>query len=485
MIPTLRRELHFDDRVVACFADRPPNLVAMLEQAFRTHPTNDAVVDTTRRLTFAELDRLTAGLARHLQDQGLERGDRLGLQLPNGWPFVALLVAALRAGIVPVPLNPRATGSDVAFILADCAAKALATSQPDKAPPGLPRLPADPESLEAHAINANAAPVRLREEDPAVLLYTSGTTGRPKGAILTHLNLVHTCLHYRLHFGLGPTDKALLAVPGAHVTGLAALIFAPLASAGTVLALESFDVTAFLEMAAAERMTWTILVPAMYNLCLLRANLRDYDLAHWRIGAYGGAPMPEATIQALGRQLPALALVNAYGATETTSPTTLVPLDDGGRHTASVGQPVACAEVRIMDDDGREVPEGQLGEVWIKGPMVVPGYWNRPDETAKAFTAGFWRSGDVGSMEQGYLRLYDRKKDLINRGGYKVFSIEVENVLQTHPAVADAAVIPAPDPVLGELVHAFVHLEHEVTGKDLRTHCAKYLADYKLPDTFT
>lgn len=486
--PRLRDELHFADRVVRCYADRPADVVALLEAAVAAGPNDDAVVDGEVRLSFAELWRAAAGVAVELAALGFAQGDRLGVLLPNGWPFVVVIVGAWRAGVVPVPISTRATPADIAFLVGDCSARAVVVdpAMAERLPLDASPVLTDPARLERWRQGGTPGPVARREEDTALLLYTSGTTGRPKGAMLTDLNLVHSCLHFRHVFGLTSADRAVLAVPATHVTGIVGLVLTPLAAGGTVLVLPSFDACGFLELAARERMTWTILVPAMYNLCLLRARLADYDLGAWRIGCYGGAAMPEATIEALARELPHLALANAYGATETTSASTLMPLDDGGAHASSVGRAVPCAEVRIMDDEGREQEPGATGEVWIRGPMVVPGYWQRPDETARAFRGGFWRSGDIGALDaEGYLRVFDRKKDLINRGGYKVYSVEVENTLLAHPAIADAAVVPAADPVLGEKVHAFVQVRTPVDAATLRAHCAACLADYKVPDDFT
>jgi acyl-CoA synthetase (AMP-forming)/AMP-acid ligase II len=331
-------------------------------------------------------------------------------------------------------------------------------------------------------------PPSAGEEATGIILYTSGTTGRPKGAMLTHLNIVHSCLHYRACFGLGPDDRSALVVPASHVTGLIGLIFALLAAGGCLVLLDRFDAAGFLAVAARERVTHTIMVPAMYNLCLLRAEFDPAALAAWRIGAYGGAPMPEATIARLAEALPNLTLVNAYGATETTSPTTLMPFGATAARPDSIGLVVPCGEVRIMDPQGREVPAGEPGEIWIAGPMVVPGYWNRPEATAREFAAGFWRSGDLGSMDtDGFLRIHDRIKDMINRGGYKVFSAELENVLAHHPKVAEVAAVARPDPVLGERVQVFVVARGAAppTLEELRAFAAGHLADYKLPDGLT
>jgi O-succinylbenzoic acid--CoA ligase len=225
----------------------------------------------------------------------------------------------------------------------------------------------------------------------------------------------------------------------------------------------------------------------MYQLCLMHESFAHADLQHWRIGGYGGAPMPVATIDALTERLPQLTLLNAYGATETTSPTTMMPMGRTRDKADSVGVVLPAAEVRVMDDDGREVAPGETGELWIAGPMVVPGYWANPQATASSFTAGFWHSGDLGSVDaQGYVRVFDRKKDMLNRGGYKIFSVEVENVLMALPGMVEAAIVGRPCPVLGERVHAFVHAPGVLWDEAaLQAHCAARLADYKVPESVT
>jgi O-succinylbenzoic acid--CoA ligase len=205
-----------------------------------------------------------------------------------------------------------------------------------------------------------------------------------------------------------------------------------------------------------------------------------------RIGGYGGAPMPPATIARCAEQLPQLELMNLYGATETTSPATIMPAAWSASRADSVGLPVACADIVVVDADGRAVGAGESGELWIGGPMVVRGYWNDAQATAREFTAGYWHSGDIGSIDaDGFVRVFDRSKDMINRGGYKIYSAEVEAVLIAHPAVVEAAVVARPCPVLGERVHAFVCLREggDAGAEALRAHCAAQLADYKVPET--
>jgi long-chain acyl-CoA synthetase len=224
----------------------------------------------------------------------------------------------------------------------------------------------------------------------------------------------------------------------------------------------------------------------MYTLCLLCDDFASRDLRSWRIGGYGGAPMPVTTIDALAARLAGLTLLNAYGATETTSPT-MMPMGLTRGHADSVGVALPAADIRAMDEAGREVAPGDTGELWIGGPMVVSGYWANPEATAASFTAGWWHSGDLGSVDaQGFVRVFDRKKDMLNRGGYKIYSAEVENVLMAWPGVVEAAVIGRPCPVLGERVHAVLHAPGiDADDEALRRHCNEHLADYKVPESFT
>ncbi|MEX2520911.1 MAG: class I adenylate-forming enzyme family protein, partial [Paracoccaceae bacterium] len=460
----LRAEAHFANRLIRCYQGRPSSIAAMLGRVADAHPHGDALVGGQRRFSHAELDGLAGGLASGLMAQGVRPGDRVGLLVRNRWRFVLGLLAIIRAGAIAVPIPTRSSAPETAYILDDAEARLVICDD------GLERLLPEtvasvmtgddgPGGFDAMAAAAPIAAYGAAEEDVAVILYTSGTTGRPKGAMLTHLNIVHSCIGYAEAFALGPEDRTVVAVPASHVTGLIAGVFAPLSVGGAVVMLEKFDVEGFLTLAAAERMSFTVMVPAMYNLCLLRARLSDYDLSAWRVGAFGGAPMPVATIERLGAALPNLTLAQAYGATETTSPATIMPLGGQISRPDSVGAPVPAADIRVMDAKGRELHAGESGEIWIAGPMVVPGYWRMPEKTAESFHSGYWKSGDIGRMDEGgFLHIHDRLKDMINRGGYKVYSAEVENALSFHRGVAEAAVVSRPDPILGEKTHAFVHL---------------------------
>jgi long-chain acyl-CoA synthetase len=256
------------------------------------------------------------------------------------------------------------------------------------------------------------------------------------------------------------------------------------ACAGALIIVAEFKAAEYLKVAARERITYTVMVPAMYNLCLLQADFDRYDLSAWRIGGYGGAPMPIATIEKLAAKIPGLKLINAYGATETTSPSTLMPGELTAAHIDSVGLPCPGVRIVVMDADGRELPGGEIGEIWIGGAQVIKGYWNNPKATAEGFTGGFWHSGDLGSIDaDNFVRVFDRQKDMINRGGLKIYSAEVESVLASHASVVESAIIAKPCPVLGERVHAVVVTRDDVSLDALRSWCAERLSDYKVPET--
>ena len=524
-LPAIGHEARYGDRIVRCFAERARSVHETFAASVHAYPDADALVDGATRWSYTALDAQVGRLAAGLRALGIGRGERVALLLSNRAEFVVALYATQRLGAVTVPLSIREPGPGLAYMLAQCGARAIvhdvdlaervpgpdampgllriATTVNTEAPAcGLPLVEALAlaerarwataggadtlvayESLLAHG--ALDEPVAVDEEDTAIILYTSGTTGRPKGAMLTHLSIVHSLMHFRLGMALAPATRTILAVPASHVTGVVAIIGAAIAAAGATIVMPEFKASRFLALAARERLTYTILVPAMYKLCLLDPSFDRHDLGAWRVGGFGGAPMPAATIDELARRLPGMGLMNAYGATETSSPVTMMPAQFTRTNLDSVGLVLPCADVLVMDDAGRECAPGETGELWIGGPMVVPGYWDNPEASAREFTAGYWRSGDLGSVDaDGFVRVFDRKKDMINRGGYKIYSVEVENLMVAYPGVVEAAVVSQPCPVLGERVHAVVHADDaELDLAKLRAWCAERLADYKVPET--
>jgi long-chain acyl-CoA synthetase len=492
-MPLMREEAHYGDRVVQCFAERPSSLHAMFEATLAAHGEREALVFEGRRWSYRELGAEAARVAAGLALRGIAKGDRVVLYLGNLPEFIVVLYALQRLGAIVVPVNTREQKPGLEYLLNQCGAKgviyeaALAERLPDATacPSTTVRIATGVEFdvLKTHGECATCAEVN--EEDTALILYTSGTTGRPKGAMLTHLNVVHSAMHFEACMRLTSADRSALAVPASHVTGVVAVIATMLRIGGAVILMREFKAAQYIRDAATERVTYTVLVPAMYNLILMQPEFEQLDLSNWRVGGYGGAPMPVATIDALTKKLPGLILTNAYGATESTSPATCMPVGDTRAHADTVGVTVPCGHIIIADDAGRELPRGSTGEIWIGGPMMVKGYWDNPEATAREFTAGFWHSGDLGSMDEpGYVRVFDRKKDMLNRGGYKIYSVEVENVLMALPGVVEVAIIGKPCPVLGERVHAFINTtDATVTLDAVRAHCAANLADYKVPET--
>lgn len=496
---TLRDERHYGDRVFPCHADRPKSLAALFAATLARHGAAEALVAGGHRLSYAELDRLAGTVAGNLLARGIGAGDRIALLLCNCPEFLIYALAAIRIGAIAVPLGARLKAPELDYALNDCGAAALvyeseyAGNLPN--PSALPalrlRILIDGAAAGAEPGSAFLAPSPappphpVDEDDTAVILYTSGTTGQPKGALLTHLGIIHSATNFVACLGLlEGGERAVLTVPASHVTGLVALLFTMLRCGGCTVMMREFKARDFLALAAAERLTYTLMVPAQYALCLMQPDLAGYDLSSWRIGAFGGAPMPEATIAALARTWPDLVLVNGYGATETTSPTALMPLGLNTAHPDSVGRIVPGGSIRIVDDGGRDVALGEAGEIWIKGAMVAPGYWKRLDADRAEFSDGFWHSGDIGALDAGgFLRVLDRKKDMINRAGYKIYSAEVENVLLHHPAIIEAAIVGSPDTVLGERVKAFIRSSDAgLDAAAVRAFCAERLADYKVPE---
>ena len=497
-----RTETHFG-RQMTCFARRPETLAALFADTVRHGPHRAALVED-RTITYAELDALAAQVACGFHARGLRRGDRIAVLLGNCWEFAAAFLACTRSGIIVVPIGVRQQRAELEFFLNDCGATAIlfeaALSQivPSARDVATLRIRiavhGDVASAEPFAALLQSPPLpeplpALNEDDTAVILYTSGTTGKPKGARLTHLGMIHSALTFARCYGLDGNDRGLAAVPLSHVTGLVAIMLTMFATGGcAVLMRRDFKVTEFLDLMSRERITYTLVVPTIYTLCVMHPDFASYDLSAWRVGGFGGAPMPVPTIEALAKKLPNLELLNAYGATETTSPATAMPPADWRGHLDSVGKAVPCGDIKVIDDAGNCVAPGEPGELLIAGPMVVPGYWNRPDANASEFVDGYWRSGDIGSMdESGFVKVFDRKKDMLNRGGFKVFCAEVENVICGLDGVAECAIIGRPDPVLGERVHAIVvpSTTGAVSQHAVQSYCAARMADYKVPEIVT
>ena len=324
---------------------------------------------------------------------------------------------------------------------------------------------------------------RLSSDSLASIMYTSGTTGLPKGAMLSHGNIFTNARNAGAHLGYREEDITLIVVPLFHVTGLHSQLVAFFYAGGTCALMRSYNTARMIELMEKHEVTATFKVPTMYTLLLVNEALERCDLGALRLAAYGGAPMAPETIIQLQKRL-GVDLHNCYGLTEATSLVTVLPACDALRKAGSIGLATSGTRLKVVDHTGRETAVNEVGELCVKAPIVVSGYWNKPEATAENIRDGWLHTGDFARIDpEGFVFVVDRKKDMINRGGEKVFSIEVESALVTHPKVLEAAVVPRPHSIFGEVVHAFVILSPgaQAEEEEIIAHCQGRIADFKVP----
>ena len=484
--PPMRHEAHYGSRVIECFAERPRNLHELLALAAARDPAGEALVAGARRMSWGDVRDAAETAAKAISANGVRAGDRVVMVMGNRPDFIITLFALFRLGAVAVPVSFRASRPEVDYAVANTTARLVLhdTDLAHLVPDGLEGRGCRAVAFDALEGTGPLPETLPGEEEVALILHTSGTTGKPKGAMLSHMALIHAALYYEACFGLTASDRVVISVPFNHVTAIAALSSVTIRAGATLIILEAFKAGPFLDLAEAEGMTFTLMVPAMYNLCLLQPDFARRDLKGWRLAAYGGAPMPEPTIRRMAEAIPGLEFANCYGATESIVAQLMTPPERAIDKRTTVGAPLPGTRALIMDDNGVEQPAGTPGEIWLSGPNLTLGYWNDPQATAASFPGGFWRSGDIGVKdEDGFVSVLDRAKDMINRGGLKIYSAELENVLTDHPAVVEAAAVPKPCPVLGERVHAVLTVRAAVSEDEIRAWCKARLSDYKTPET--
>ncbi len=462
------------------------NVAQLLEQSARWHADRPALAVGDRRWTFRELDTACAVLAGRLARLGLQPGDRIGLHLPNSAEFVLAYYAAQKLGVVPLSLNVTYAAEEIAYIAGDAMPKVIVTAAPVAgALPSRDRMPSVRHVLKAEdfASLQGGEPRRaldLDREETAAILYTSATTGRPKGVMLSHANVVsnaHATVH---HLRMTPEDRGLCAVPMFHCFGQNFVMNA-LVTAGSLLVVQPrFVPDQFLEAVGRHRITLFYGVPTMYILFL--SMDRALDFSSIRIFFSAAATLP-TDVERRWREQYGRPVMQGYGLTEC-SPFAAWNHDVAVR-PGSVGTPIENVEMKVVDGEGREVADGELGEILIKGPNVMKGYFGNPEATAQSLRNGWLHSGDVGYRDaEGYFYLVDRVKDMINVAGFKVFPREVEEILFRHESVKEAAVVGMPDPVRGEAVKAFVVLREgrTVAVEALQALCRDAIASYKVPE---
>jgi len=474
-----------------------PTLGGSLEAAAAAAPDGPALVDLTAgTLTYSELAEQARALASALADRGVERGDRVGVMLQNIAEYPSVQWAIWRLGAVMVPMNPMWKQREVTYHLSDSGAVGLVhgrelTGVVEAGLAGAQvRFRLDDEDVRGlvrEHRGRDGRTVEVKPEDAAYLTYTSGTTGEPKGAINTHGNVAYSASTYARWMDLGPEDVNLGVAPLCHITGLLAGMGASVLARMPLVLAGRFDAATALDLLERHRVTFTVAALTVYLALLDEPGLAGRELGAFRKAYSGGAPVSPAVVDRFEAATGAY-IHPIYGLTETTSPSHAVPLGarapvDLDTGALSCGIPVPSTDCRVVDIESRtEVAPGEVGEIVIRGPMVVPGYWNRPDATRHTMPDGWLHTGDVGKMDAGgWFYIVDRAKDMINAAGYKVWPREVEDVLYEHPAVREAAVVGVPDSYRGETVKAFVALREPVSPQELIDFCKARLAAYKYP----
>ncbi|WP_343601057.1 fatty-acid--CoA ligase FadD5, partial [Mycobacterium sp.] len=448
---------------------RRQNWVNQIERHALMQPDAPAVRFAGRTITWAELRRRVAALADALSRRGVGVGDRVMILMLNRPEFVESALAATMLGAIAVPVNFRLTPAELAFLVDDCQARVMVTESVLAAVAAGVRdtAPALSTIVVAGGVTEDGLlgyedligepgdphqPVDVSEESPALIMYTSGTTGRPKGAVLTHANLAAETLIALYTNGVDSRDVSFVGVPLFHIAGIGNMLTPILVGTPTVIhPLGGFDPGHLLDVLAAEKVTGIFLVPAQWQAVCAEQRVRPRDV-RLRVMSWGAAPASDTLLREMSETFPGTQILAAFGQTEMSPVTCMLLGEDAVRKRGSVGKVVPTVGARVVDDDMNDVPVGEVGEIVYRAPTLMSGYWNNPQATAEAFVGGWFHSGDLVRMDsEGYVWVVDRKKDMIISGGENIYCAEVENVLAGHPAIVEVAVIGRPHDKWGEV----------------------------------
>jgi long-chain acyl-CoA synthetase len=450
---------------IARYEELGTSLTAMLRSSVERAPQSEAIVEAGGpRMTYRQLWGGAARVAGGLRQHGIERGDRVAIRLPNGLDWCLAFFGIQLAGAVAVPVNTRFSESEVEYVVTDSGSKFVCM-------PGKPLPDGPPHVVEDQS-----------PHDMAAIFYTSGTTGFPKGAMTNHEAFLSNIENGRRVVPL-PFDgsvRTLVSVPLFHVTGCNSQLLISCASGGTAVIMPAFEVQAFLKLIGGERINALTSVPAVFWLALSQPNFREVDPTPVRYVTYGGAPMPPDLVLRIMDAFPNARVGNGFGLTESCSVATFLPHEYSATRPETVGFAAPVVDLKL--ETGPYEPG--VGELLIRGPNVVTGYWNKPEATAETFQEGWLHSGDLARIdEQGFVQIVDRKKDMVNRGGENVYCVEVENALAAHPAVFEVAVLGVPDTMMGEKVGAVLVLKPHQRAEiaDILNFAGQRIADFKLP----
>jgi long-chain acyl-CoA synthetase len=494
----------FGRKSVRVFKDRPNNLNAVLSNSLKLFRDKEAIITEEKALTYDELDHFSTIIAANLQKEcGVKKGDRVATIVGNRYQFPLVLFACVKLGAIMVPVNVRLAAEEMDYILGHSEVKVIVYE--NKFSEKLEEIQNQksfplPEKHRIFVIDGEDRFSKLMEEkyeleavdvdelDPVFILYTSGTTGRPKGAVLTHINVVHSLINFQTILKTDNCMKTLIAVPMFHVTGLVGQLLHLIYIGGTAYSMEHYQNKKYIEITLQNRINFLFNVPTMFIMMSTEPEFKNNNFDFVTKVAFGGSPIYQQTFNALREAFPNAELHNAYGATETTSPATIMPVQYPESKLQSIGRAVPVGDIKIIGANGEECGIREVGELYIKGPMIVKEYWKNPEANETNFSDGYWHSGDIGFVdEDGFIYIQDRKKDMINRGGEKIFSIEVEDILKKHELIKEAAVVGIPDPIFGEKVKAFIVSDHltEADISSIREQCLLHLAKFKVPEVYS
>ena len=480
------------------------NWFAVLDHHATRTPDKAITVFGGEKTTYSEMATRAVALAGGLSERGVGRGEVVALLSFNCPEFLETVFAANYLGAVAMPINWRLAAPEVRYILEHSGARALVCDEAlvdlgDEATKGfdatLVRAVVSPAILDGWTTLAALRSTSTRVDRAVVagdgvhrLMYTSGTTGRPKGVMITHANLAWKNLAHIIEFGFSSSDLGLACGPLYHVGALDLTTTTLIAAGATIIIHRTFDAAAVVDELERSRASTVWLAPAMVNAILALPDIDRRDLSSVRVVINGGEKMPIPLIERIQRTFPSAWFADAYGLTETVSGDTFLDRDSIVSKLGSVGRPCLYLELDIWDEEGGSLPPGERGEIVMRGPKVFPGYWRDPEATATAFAGGWFHTGDIGVRdEDGYLYILDRLKDMIVSGGENIASSEVERALYEHPAVLEAAVVSRPDDRWGEVPVAYVvlRLDASTTAEELIQHCGTQLARFKVPREVT
>ena len=488
-------------------------LVHTVQQQANNTPTKVAYHFQGQDVTYEALEQSIGRFAQGLKDNGIQQGDNVALLLGNTPHFIISLYAIMRIGAIAVPINPTYTKDEISYILQNAEVKGIValdlllplvevaahafpaiqafiicetTADIGEKVAALQGVAKEKTKLFQHVVaqaSGTAQIAAIDEQDTAVILYTSGTTGQPKGAMLTHNNLYCNARDIGVYLNMDEHDRVIATLPVFHVFALTVVVNAPLMKGATVLLAPRFSPAEIYALAKAQQATIFAGVPTMFNFLLQYSEGDANDFEHLRLAISGGASLPVALLHAFEQHFN-VRISEGYGLSEASPVTCFNPLDRE-RKPGSIGTSIPNVENKVVDEHGNEVPTGEVGELVVRGPNVMKGYYKMPEETAVAIRDGWLYTGDLAQRdEEGYFFIVDRKKDLIIVGGFNVYPREVEEVLYTHPNVVEAAVVGFPDATFGEAVHAFIVLKEPTTSvEEMQAFCREHLVKYKVPTT--